>query len=219
VKEFNNTPINAALVVTSVGGEPHEYIARTLGAATTGVFSVKAPWGSLLMSVEAAAPERRAIARARYGLEHFVMPDVRVALSDLLLFKPYGTAPVSAEEATPHALFSDRVRADEKLGVYWEAYGTDPSGEKMNITLTVVRVLGDDGFLQRMARSVGIRKETTPVSVSVEDLSARGATRSPRALELNIGTLSKGSYIVELEVELAGQVTMRSDHHVEVVSP
>ena len=219
IKEFNNTPVNAALVVLSVDAEPHEYVVRANGQASVGALTVKAPWGPLLMSVEAAAPERLTVARSRYGLSHFVMPDARVTLSDLLMFKPYGSAPVSAEEAAPHALNSDRVRADEKLGVYWEAYGTDPTGEKMSITLTVVRELGDDGFLRRMTKSIGLGRSSTPVSVSVQDLSARGSNRTPRALELNIGTLSKGSYVVELEVELAGQVVMRADHHIEVVSP
>ena len=218
-KEFNNTPVNAALVVLSVEAEPREYVVHAAGPASSGALTVKAPWGQLLMSVEAAAPERQTVARSRYGLSHFVMPDARVTLSDLLMFKPYGSAPVSAEEAAPHALNSDRVRADEKLGVYWEAYGTDPTGEKMSITLTVVRELGDDGFLRRMTKSIGLGRSSTPVSVSVQDLSARGSTRTPRALELNIGTLSKGSYVVELEVELAGQVVMRADHHIEVVSP
>ena len=219
VKEFNNTPVNAALVVMSVDAEPREYVVHAAGPASSGALTVKAPWGPLLMSVEAAAPERQAVARSRYGLSHFVMPDARVTLSDLLMFKPYGSTPVLAEEAAPHALNSDRVRADEKLGVYWEAYGTDPGGETMNITLTVVRELGDDGFLRRMTKSIGLGRSSTPVSVSVQDLSARGSNRTPRALELNIGTLSKGSYVVELEVELAGQVVMRADHHIEVVSP
>ena len=219
IREFNNTPVNAALVVMSVDAEPHEYVARANGPASIGALTVKAPWGPLLMSVEAAAPDKHTVARSRYGLSHFVMPDARVTLSDLLMFKPYGSAPESAEEAAPHALNSDRVRADETLGVYWEAYGTDPTGEKMSITLTVVRELGDDGFLRRMTKSIGLGRSSTPVSVSVQDVSARGGNRTPRALELNIGTLSKGSYVVELEVELAGQVVMRADHHIEVVSP
>ncbi len=219
IREFNNTLVTAALVVMSVGAEPHEFVTRASGPASAGALTVKAPWGPLLMSVEAAAPDNHTVARSRYGLSHFVMPDARVTLSDLLMFKPYESTPVSAEEAAPHALNSDRVRADEKLGVYWEAYGTDPTGEKMSITLTVIRELGDDGFLRRMTKSIGLGRSSTPVSVSVQDISARGSTRTPRALELNIGTLSKGSYVVELEVEMAGQVVMRADHHIEVVSP
>ena len=138
----------------------------------------------------------------------------RVTLSDLLFYKPFGTFPASVEQAAPHAVPTERLRADEKLGVYWESYGTDPNGEKMKVSLTVVKESEERHY------SVGKKSKTaTPVIVSVEDLSARGTNISPRAIELDISTLKKGSYIVELEVEVAGQYTVRAEHRIEIIGP
>jgi hypothetical protein len=57
------------------------------------------------------------------------------------------------------------------------------------------------------------------VVVSAEDLSARGVSTSPRSLELDIHTLTKGAYIVELEVEVAGQYVVRAEHRIEIIGP
>ena len=136
------------------------------------------------MSAEVSAPDNNAVARARYGVRPPFSVGTRVTISDLLFYKTVRRLPRQVEEAAPHALPTERVRADEKLGVYWESYGTDPDGEKMKISLTVMKEVGT----------------ATPVIVAVEDISARGVRTSPRALELDISTLKKGAYIVQLEI-------------------
>jgi hypothetical protein len=218
-KEMIGAKINAALVLTPGDDKPRQYMVRRDNAPATGVFTVKAPWGALLMSAEVAAPAKNAVARARYGLRPPDALGSRVTVSDLLFFKPYGNAPQTVEEAAPHALTSERVNANDKLGVFWETYGTDPQGEKIKVTLTVVRELEERNFMQRMAKSLSLDREATPVSVSVQDISARGTHTSTRALDLDISTLKKGSYLVQLEIEVAGELTVRADHRIEVVSP
>lgn len=216
--ELTGVPINAAVVVTP-GTAPVQYMTSLANAPPVGVLTVKAPWGPLLMSAEVTAPEHRAVARARYGVRPPFAVGTRVTLSDLLFYKPYGTFPTTAEEAAPHAVPTERLRADEKLGVFWESYGTDPAGEKMNISLTVVKEVEEAGFLRRKAEALKLVRQATPVSVSVEDMSARGATTSPRAIELDISTLKKGAYIVQLEITVAGQFTVRADHRIEIIGP
>ena len=217
-RELDGAAINAALILAP-SGHPLDYGVRLPHAPATGVLTARAPWGPLLMSAEVASPERRAVARARYGIAMPFAVGARVTLSDLLLYRPYGTFPQAAEEAAPHAIPTERLRADEKLGVYWEAYGTDPAGEKMHVSLTVVREVEESGFFRRQAKALKLVHEATPVTVSVEDISARGSTRSPRAIEVDISTLRKGSYIVQLEIEVAGQYVVRADHRIEVVTP
>ncbi len=217
-KQLAGGKLTAALVV-SPSEKPADYGKIVHDAAETGVLMARAPWGPLLMSAEVYAPEKRAVARARYGVNPPFAVGTRVTLSDLLFYKPYGTFPTSVEEAAPHALPTERLRADEKLGVYWESYGTDPNGEKMKISLTVVREVEESGFLKRQAKALKLVHEATPVIVSVEDLSARGVNISPRALELDIHTLTKGSYIVQLEIEVAGQYVVRADHRIEIIGP
>lgn len=216
--ELSGVPINAAVVVTP-GTTPVGYMKSVANAPPVGVLTVKAPWGPLLMSAEVTAPEHRAVARARYGIRPPYPVAERVTLSDLLFYQPYGTFPATAEEAAPHALPTERLHADQKLGVFWETYGTDPAGEKMNVSLTVVKEVEETSFLRRKAQALNLVRQATPVSVSVEDLSARGASVSPRAIELDISTLKPGAYIVQLEIMVAGQFTVRADHRIEIVGP
>jgi hypothetical protein len=216
--ELAGVPITAALVVTP-GTVPVAYGKSIPNAPPVGVILAKAPWGPLLMSAEVSAPEHHAVARARYGVRPPFAVGTRVTLSDLLFYKPYGTFPATAEDAAPHAVPTERLRADEKLGVFWESYGTDPNGEKMSISLTVVKEVEEAGFLRRKAEALKIITQATPVSVSVEDMSARGASTSPRAIELDVSTLKKGAYIVQLEITVAGQFTVRADHRIEIIGP
>ena len=217
-KELEGARIDAALVITK-GDTPHGWSAIVRDASPVGVLMAKAPWGPLLMSAEVAASERHAVARARYGVNPPYAVGTRVTLSDLLFYKPFGSFPQTAEEAIPHALPTERVRADEKLGVFWESYGTDPVGEKMSVSLTVVKEVEESGFLRRQAKALRLAHEATPVSITVSDMSARGASLSPRAIELDISTLTKGSYIVQLEIDVAGQYVIRADHRIEIIGP
>jgi len=210
--------LTAALVVTP-SEKSADYGKIVHDAPETGVLTAKAPWGPLLMSAEVYAPEKLAVARARYGVNPPFAIGTRVTLSDLLFYKPYGAFPSSVEEAAPHAVPTERLRADEKLGVYWESYGTDPAGEKMKVSLTVVREVEESGFLKRQAKALRLLHEATPVVVSVEDLSARGSNTSSRALELDIHTLTRGSYVVQLEIEVAGQYVVRAEHRIEIIGP
>jgi hypothetical protein len=218
MKEMAGAKINAALVLAA-GDKPKGWMASRRDAPPEGVLTVKAPWGPLLMSAEVTAGDRHAVARARYGVQPPYAIGTRVTLSDLLFYKPYGSFPTTVEEAAPHAHPTERLRADEKLGVYWESYGTDPSGEKMQISLTVVQEVEESGFLRRQAKALKLVQKATPVSVTVTDLSARATTVSARAIELDISTLRKGAYIVQLEVEVAGQYVVRADHRIEIIGP
>ena len=217
-RELKDQKVNAALVIVPADAR-RAYTVSMQDAPMTGVLTAKAPWGPVLMSAELTSTEKSAVARARYGVSPPFAVGTRVTLSDLLFYKPYGSFPNSAEEAAPHAHPTERLRADDKLGVYWEAYGTDPNGEKMNISLTVVKEVEESGFLRRQAKALKLSREATPVSITVQDLSARGQNLSQRALELDIRTLKPGSYIVQLEIEVAGQYIVRADHRIEIVNP
>src|ERR1039458_9473449 len=164
-KQLSGGKLTAALVV-SPSEKPVDYGKIVHDAPETGVLIARAPWGPLLMSAEGYAPEKLAVARARYGVSPPFAVGTRVTLSDLLFYKPYGTFPGSVEQAAPHAVPTERLRADEKLGVYWESYGTDPNGEKMKVSLTVVREVEESGFLKRQAKGLRLGHGATPGRVS-----------------------------------------------------
>jgi hypothetical protein len=209
----------AALVVAQ-GDQPAPRSTSRDNAPALGTMSVKGQWGPLLFSGEVWAPDSSVVARARYGVHAPYAVDTRVTVSDLLFFKPSGTPPTTVEEALPLALPTERVRAGAPLGVYWESYGTNPDGEVMKLTVTVVREVEESGgILRRKNTGLKLVREATPVSISVNDMSARGRTISPRSVTLDISTLKRGAYIVQLEISVDGQYALRADHRIEIIGP
>ncbi len=213
--------LRAGLTLVQGGPVPRDYTAVQENAPASGALTVRAPWGPLLMSAEVTAPERKALARARYGVGPIERPPARVILSDLMFYRSSGGSPTSVEEMAPFALPSERVRTKEQLGVYWEAYGTDPAGEKVHVSVIVFRENpnGSDegGLFGRLGRALGGKRDATPVSISVDDISARGSSTSSRALLLDISTLKKGGYVVQVEITVAGQTSLRAERRIEVM--
>jgi hypothetical protein len=207
--------VRAALVLTR-GDERDATIVRAPNKSR-GVITAHSVWAPLLMSAEVTSPTVRRSARARYGIRPPYAVGARVSLSDLLLFEPYGQLPASLDEVIPHAMPTLRVRADKKVGFYWEAYGTNPAGEVMNISVVVAPEVTDEPTrARRLKRALGMWKEAKPVSVQVQDVSARGQTTSARSVEVDLSTLTPGAYLVELEVEVAKQYRVRAERRIVV---
>ncbi|HEY3286121.1 MAG TPA: hypothetical protein VGJ96_03260 [Gemmatimonadaceae bacterium] len=206
----------AAMTVTP-GDQPAPRGTARARAAVADTMSVRAAWGPLLFSGEVWAPDSAIVARARYGVHPPYAVDTRVTVSDLLFYRPAGAPPTSVEEALALALPTERVRSSAPLGVYWETYGTDVQGEQIKLTVTVVREVEEGGFLRRKNQQLRLVRQATPVSVTVNDMTARGRTTSPRAVQLDISTLKKGAYIVQLEIEVNGQYPLRADHRIEII--
>jgi hypothetical protein len=207
--------VRAALVLTR-GDERDATIVRAPNKSR-GVITAHSVWAPLLMSAEVTSPTVQRSARARYGIRPPYAVGARVSLSDLLLFEPYGQLPASLDEVIPHAMPTLRVRPDRKVGFYWEAYGTNPAGEVMNISVVVAPEVTDEPTrAQRLKRALRVWKEAKPVSIQVQDVSARGQTTSARAVEVDISTLPPGPYLVELEIEVAQQYRIRAERRIVV---
>jgi hypothetical protein len=216
IEKLRGATLEAALVATPSSDLQQNQTIRK-NAPARGTLIVRAPWGPLLMSAEIAAADSSTLVRARYGIRPPLATGTRVSLSDLLFYQPYGEFPTSVEEALPHAIPTQVVRSSQKLGVFWEAYGTNPEGEQMTISLTVVTDSEEAGAVRRAARALRFARESAPVSITVTDVSARGSSRSTRALELDISTLRRGEYLVQLEVTVAGQYSIRADRRMVVI--
>jgi len=207
--------VRAALVLTQ-GEEADATIVRVPNKSR-GVITAHSVWAPLLMSAEVTSPTVRRSARARYGIRPPYAVGVRVSLSDLLLFEPYGQLPTTLDEVVPHMVPTLTVRSNKKLGFYWEAYGTNPGGETMGISVTVAPEVRDATTrAQRLKRALHVWKEAKPVTVQVQDVSARGRTMSPRSVEVDISTLPPGPYLVELEIEVAKQYHVRTERRIVV---
>jgi hypothetical protein len=176
------------------------------------------PWGQQIMSAELTGAGMDTAVRARYGLRPPLSIGARVTLSEMLFFGEYDGLPQNLEQAAEHALPSIKLRNDQKLGIFFENYGTNPAGEKLKITFTVAREDDEPGFVRRRLAPLGISQEANPVRLTVEDMSAIGQRMTPRAAYVDISTLKKGAYIVQLEVEVAGQYVVRTERALEVLN-
>lgn len=216
IERIGNSPIEAALIATPTG-TPQQLERIQRAAPKRGTLMVRAPWGPLLMSAEIAVPAESVLVRARYGIRPPLATGTRVSLSDLLFYEPYGQFPTSIEEALPHAIPTQRINSAQKLGVFWESYGTNPTGEVITISLTVVPETEESSAMSRAARRLGLARGSAPVSLTVQDVSTRGSSTTARALELDVSTLKRGEYLVQLEVTVAGQYTIRTDRRIVVI--
>ena len=213
--------LDGALVVTP-GTTPRGTATVRQDVPPTGTLTVRAPWGPLLMSAEIAADSASTLVRARYGIRPPFAIGARVSLSDLLFYTPYERFPGSVEEVLPHMLATQKVRADQPLGVYWEAYNTNPAGEPMTISLVVAPDSDEElepSRVGRAARALRLARASSPVTVTINDVSARDTRTSARAVQLDIRSLKPGDYLVQLEVEVAGQYVIRADRRITVVAP
>jgi hypothetical protein len=192
--------LTAALVLTR-GDERDAVIVRGDSARITGALQARSAWGSMLMSVEVAAPGQRTLARARYGVRRSDAPQSRIQVSDIVLFEPYDGMPVSAEDVLPHMRTSDRIPEGSRVGVFWEAYNTNPTGEGIEVNITVApENTSGGGWLARGFRALRRVREALPVSVGMRDVSARGSPVTARAVEVDLSTLTPGRYLLQLEL-------------------
>jgi hypothetical protein len=77
----------------------------------------------------------------------------------------------------------------------------------------------EGGLFGRLGRALGGKRDATPVSVAIDDNSARGSRTTSRALALDISTLTKGNYVVQLEITVAGQPALHTERRIEVIGP
>ena len=209
--------LSAALVLTK-GEQRDATIVRAREVAATGTLTALAPWGSMLMSIEVAAAARKTLARARYGVKGSDQPQSRVQVSDLLLFEPYDDMPRTLDDVLPHMRTSQRLKAGARVGIYWEAYNTLPVGEQIAVSITVApHNSGGGGWFRGALRALRLVREAKPVTVGMQDVSARGLSYTPRAVVVDLATLTPGRYLMELELDAGGGNVVRADRTITVV--
>ena len=191
--------LTAAMVLTR-GEEKDAVVVRAQAPQRTGTLMARSAWGSMLVSVEVGAAKRQTLARARYGVRRTDSPQSRIQLSDIVLFEPYDGMPVSAEDVLPHMRTSERIAVGSKVGIFWEAYNTNPTGEGLEVNITVAPENRAGGWFARGLRALRRVREAQPVSVGLRDVSARGSAITARAVEVDLSTLTPGRYLLQLEL-------------------
>ena len=209
--------LTAAMVLTR-GEEKDAVVVRSERPQRTGHVMARSPWGSMLLSVEVGAARRQTLARARYGVRRSDAPESRIQVSDIVLFEPYDGMPVSAEDVLPHMRTSERIPVGSRVGIFWEAYNTDPTGEGIEVNITVAPENSSGGWLSRGLRALRRIREAQPVSVGLRDVSARGSPVTARAVEVDLATLTPGRYLLELELTAGTGNVVRVERTITVTA-
>ncbi len=213
---FGTPPVGAALVLAREERTVAEARHPLASDATSDVLVASAECGPLLMSLEVLAPDRRHAARARYGLAAPGAPGQRVSASDLLLFDPPDSLPANLSGALPYVRGSTRARTDRKLGLFWELYGLDPAGEVVTTSLTVARE--GTGWLRRAVESLGLASPRVSLRLEWQEQPEHQGPLAPRALAVDLSSLSAGRYRIALAVAAAGQEPVTAAREIRVVS-
>ncbi len=161
---------------------------------------VNLPGDPTVASVEARAHGGRQYLRARVRFDP-VDRSAPLLLSDPLLFEPGDELPASLEEAAARALPSTRVSRIRPVGVYWETTGRGTD----SVTVSVALLPARRGLLGRVAEGLSVVRRKAPLTLQWQAGPAE-TTTTGRSVELDLGRLRPGKYLLRLEARTAGQV-------------
>ena len=210
---FAHDSISAALAVADAAAPDSALVVRDGDARRRDVLMAAAPWQPLVVSVEARDSAARRVARAR----RVVRPPAsggRVTISDLLLFDDPATLPASLEDVVTRARGTVRVDRRTPVGVFWEMYGVNPSGETLAYSLTVTRE--GTSWYRRAAEKLKVVDRRAPVRMQWEEPSAQTHATRSRALAVDFSTLPEGRYRIELTLEAGGESPAKAARVVDV---
>lgn len=192
-------PVNAALVLVPVDGGP---LRAAQGRDADGVFTLEAPPGRYVASLEVLDARGRRAWRARQGVAQLPLTPGLVTVSDLVILKEDAPLPATLEEAIPQVRAGIRVRSGETLTVVWEVYGLRVA-EPIQVTLGFTR--GRPGFLARVGEFLGVLQPDRPVEVTFEDAGPDEVQAAFRAVHIQVPAIEPGEYTLHLRVDLPGR--------------
>lgn len=198
-QEEPQAPVKAGFfLVPEWGGE----MVSTEGTDREGVFSMTAPQGRYVSSMEVFEPDEKRAWRARQGVSQEPMVRGLVALSDLLILREGAPAPASLDEAIPLARPGIRVGSNERFTVAWEMYGL---GVNQPVQVTLGFTTGRPGFLARVGQFLGVIEPEQPVEVTFRDAGGDQVETLFRAVALELPDLDPGEYTLHLRLDLPGR--------------
>lgn len=198
-----------AALVLAVDERTPQRIVRGSVSGRRGMLRATVGAGTVVMSLEArtAADSLRRVGRARYGME-LPRRGEGVAISDVLLLVEPDPLPTTLEEALARMRGSARVRAGERLGLYWEVYGLAERPDTIGLSIQVRTE--EAGWLRRAMEGLGLMAPPAPVRVRWEE-ETTGEEVLARSLLLALPELGNGWHSLELTVSPRGEepVTVR----------
>jgi hypothetical protein len=192
-------PIDAALVLAADGEQ--RAVVRRADAHLRGSMATTGVLDSGVVSLELLAAQDRRAARTRVGIA--ARGPARVALSDLLLYSSATTTLNDLDTAIDSALAADVVPASRTLGVYWETYGLQATGEPVHFALTVEEI--GVSWFRRTAQRLRLSDPTRGLRIQWEEVPQQTRGVAGRSLRVDLSRLRSGRYRMQLTALARGE--------------
>jgi hypothetical protein len=206
--------LRAPSATLAVAGMDGKVWRSSANSSPRGVARLVAGTGPALAGVEITDTLTRTLLRAR---QLFASPrdSSRVALSDLLLYRPSQEPASSLDLALPAAIAGDTASRTRPLGLYWETYGLAPDGEPIELTVSVERV--DRGWLRSTRQRLGLADADAPIRIHWSDTRRPVDGAAAHAISLDLSNLPGGRYRIRLSVTPANGVAITTSRDVELL--
>ncbi|HEX4682234.1 MAG TPA: hypothetical protein VH277_05985 [Gemmatimonadaceae bacterium] len=201
--------LEASLVVLD---DSSTSVERMDSVRTRGHISMMARADSGIISLELLAAKERRAARSRRGFA--TRAPSRVSLSDLLLYAPGDSSPLSVAAASDSALTSEEIANARPVGVFWETYGLRERGEHVRFTLTVEQV--EVGWMRRAAERMHLSDPTSGLRIQWDEVPLQHDGVAPRAVRLDLSRLRHGRYRVTVSAMPDGEAAVEAVRYVVV---
>ena len=187
---FTTPKVRAALVSSMVERSAPDVAIRP-DAPPRDTISLKTGPGWHLAGVEILSLDSQVIARSRAPVRIPIVNHGLVSLSDILVFDTDGRLADNLPDAMSRMITSNRVDGEKKVGLYWEIYDLNTTGESLPVALTLTRQRG--GALERMRENLGLTPRPTPLSIRWTEPKSNVAM-APRSILLDLSLVPKGRY-------------------------
>jgi hypothetical protein len=208
-------PVNVRLAVARDPATP--VVVGPPPPGPIGVATVRSEWRPAVLSLEGVAVGTRWVARRRAmaPLDPARLPPV---VSDILLFMPYDVLPESLDAALPAALRAPVVQVGQQVGLYWEMYDAPDSTAPVELAVAATKAHPKD----EVPYPVG-RAECPPRFGSLVTVRWREEPDAPprgmgRAIVLDLRSLSRGHYVLSLQLSVAGEPRGCSSREFRIVA-
>jgi hypothetical protein len=191
-------------------------LGRPSSVGQLGVAAVRSGWRPAVVSLEARGVKTGWVAwrRAMVSPDPGGLPPV---LSDVLLFNPGEVLPKSLEEASAAALPAPEVKAGQRVGLYWEMYGTPDPVQPVQVAVTVTKARSKHEALYPVGRPGCPARVPSLVTVRWQEHAGAQPPGATWSIALDLRRLSRGRYVVAIEMSMAGRPRGCSSRELQII--
>jgi hypothetical protein len=191
-------------------------VGRASSASPRAVVAVQSRWRPAVLSLEVIKADSGPI-----GWRRVIVPPDPAGLapdvSDILLVSPAGELPRSLGEAAAAALRPAVVRVGQRVGLYWEMYDVPRPGRRLELAVTVTKARSKHETPYPVGRPECPSRVASPVTVRWQEERGTSPRGPARSIALDLRRLSRGRYVVALQISEAGRPRGCSSRELEIV--